>query len=124
MTNGGTSAGRAFTDARNSSYSRNASTANRQNDGQQVYNNSSNVGGQSTQSGNSGGAGGNTTIIAGGKGEKGDTGAKGDKGDKGEQGVQGIQGRQGEKGEDANKNVGYAQRELRNEQMRGHGLDD
>ncbi|MBO5576590.1 MAG: collagen-like protein [Ruminococcus sp.] len=141
VTNGGTSAGRAFTDARNSSYSRNASTANRQNDGQHVYNNSSNVGGQSTQSGNSGGAGGNnggatggtgghggaggnTTVIAGGKGEKGDTGAKGEKGDKGEQGIQGMQGRQGEKGEDGNKNEGFAQRELRNEQMRGHGLDD
>lgn len=83
-----------------------------------------NNGGATGGTGGHGGAGGNTTVIAGGKGEKGDTGAKGDKGDKGEQGVQGIQGRQGEKGEDANKNEGFAQRELRNEQMRGHGLDD
>lgn len=62
------------------------------------------------------------------KGEKGDTGAKGDKGDKGDKGEQGIQGMQGQRGEQGEKgrdaDEGYAQRERREEQMRGRAFPD
>ncbi len=62
------------------------------------------------------------------KGEKGDTGAKGDKGDKGDKGEQGIQGMQGQRGEQGEKgrdaDEGFAQRERREEQMRGRAFPD
>lgn len=146
ITNGGITGGatgRAFNEGRNATYSRNASTANRREDRQQLYNSgNSQQGGSSNDDGNTGGSSGagggqpqaphgsnnNTVVYAGGgeKGEKGDTGAKGDKGDKGEQGIQGMQGQkgeQGEKGKDADE--GFAQRERREEQMRGRAfLDD
>ena len=145
ITNGGITGGatgRAFNEGRNSTYSRNASTANRREDRQQLYNSgNSQQGGSSNNDGNTGGSSGagggqpqaphgsnnNTVVYAGGgeKGEKGDTGAKGDKGDKGEQGIQGMQGQkgeQGEKGKDADE--GFAQRERREEQMRGRAFPD
>ena len=145
ITNGGITGGatgRAFNESRNSTYSRNASTANRREDRQQLYNSgNSQQGGSSNNDGNTGGSSGagggqpqaphgsnnNTVVYAGGgeKGEKGDAGAKGDKGDKGEQGIQGMQGQkgeQGEKGKDADE--GFAQRERREEQMRGRAFPD
>lgn len=126
ITNGGITGGatgRAFNEGRNSTYSRNASTANRREDRQQLYNSgNSQQGGSSNNDGNTGGSSG---AGGGEKGEKGDTGAKGDKGDKGEQGIQGMQGQkgeQGEKGKDADE--GFAQRERREEQMRGRAFPD
>lgn len=148
ITNGGlsnTSAGRAFTESRNQSYSRNANTASRTRDGQNIYshNANSNAGGHGGNNGNnadtggtggtgghSGGAGGNTTIIAGGKGEKGDTGAKGDKGDKGDRGDMGMQGRQGEKGDkgqdanQTNQTGDWGRDEYRREKTEGTAFKD
>ena len=101
-----------------------------------VTNNNSNVSANSGGSNNSVSgfvvaSGGGTQTVKGEKGDKGDRGfdgAKGDKGDtgaKGDRGDRGYDGAKGDKGLDGkDANEGYAQREYRDEQIRGNAFKD
>ena len=101
-----------------------------------VTNNNSNVSANSGGSNNSVSgfvvaSGGGTQTVKGEKGDKGDRGfdgAKGDKGDtgaKGDRGERGFDGAKGDKGLDGkDANEGYAQREYRDEQIRGNAFKD